>query len=184
MFVIYCYKYLELSRGSMVMAFSAQCLACDPFHRRNRDLLLLAALVVVVWQKLSQTSYTRKSFTPLYTCRARILNERSRPFHAELYPIKWKCPTVLLQSTDFIMTTRLALIKQINFVHRKKGLFDISFAHTISLCRSTSQRMCIHVSLSLCVFRSQNYYYSATEKKITLCNLTRLTGRANGISVV
>lgn len=29
--------------------------------------------------------------------------------------IKWKCPTVLLQSTDFIMT-RLALIKQINFV--------------------------------------------------------------------
>lgn len=31
--------------------------------------------------------------------------------------IKWKCPTVLLQSTDFIMT-RLALIKQINFVQK------------------------------------------------------------------
>lgn len=35
-------------------------------------------------------------------------------------PIKWKCPTVLLQSTDFIMT-RLALIKQINFVTEEKG---------------------------------------------------------------
>lgn len=45
MFVIYCYKYLQLIHGSMVMVFSAQCLACDPFNRRNGVLSLLVLLL-------------------------------------------------------------------------------------------------------------------------------------------
>lgn len=49
-------------------------------------------------------------------------------------PIKGKCPTVLLQSTDFIMT-RLAPIKQINSVQRGfLTLLSVASQKKITLC--------------------------------------------------
>ena len=113
MLVIYCNKYSKLIRLSQFSAWNKISFWKD----------YLVLVVVVVRKNYTRVcpyrNYLRCCW--LVACACANASTFASLLYSVFDAIKWKCPTVLLQSTDFIMTMRLALIKKINFVHQKRG---------------------------------------------------------------